>query len=123
MMRYVFEVTVTVEPGEPARRPGTDDDITIAVENALADGGFFCAEYVQPASAQNCTVTLIRVEAPNEVAEELRRIADLAEAGDKPHWAQAMRAGAMQILTFHRCRACQEQYEARQARAANKVTA
>jgi len=65
MMRYVFEVAVIVEPGEPAWQPGTDtdDDITIAVKNALADGGFFCAEYIQPASAQNCTVTLIRVEA------------------------------------------------------------
>ena len=58
----------------------------------------------------------------NEVAEELRRIADIAEAGGKPHWAQAMRAGAMQILTFHRCRACQEQLDARKARVANKVT-
>ena len=58
-----------------------------------------------------------------EVAEELRRIADIAEAGGKPHWAQTMRAGAMQILTFHRCRACQEQDEARQARVAKPETA
>lgn len=64
MMRYVFEVTVTVEPEEPAWLPGTDDDIAIAVKNALCDGGFFCEEYIQPVSAQNCTVTLIRTEAP-----------------------------------------------------------
>jgi len=117
--RYVFEVAVTVEPSPNSRRPVTDDDITIAVKNALYDGGFFCEEYVASDSSPNCTVTLIRVEAPamNEVAEELRRIADIAEAGGKPHWAQAMRAGAMQILTIHRCRACQEQYEARKARA------
>ena len=63
MMRYVFEVAVIVEPSPNSRRPVTDDDITIAVKNALCDGGFFCAEYVPPHSEPNCTVTLIRVEA------------------------------------------------------------
>ena len=63
MSRYVFEITVTVEAVPNARRPVTDDDITIAVKNAMCDGGFFCAEYVPPSSAPNCTVTLIRLEA------------------------------------------------------------
>lgn len=61
--RYVFEVAVIVEPGPNARRPVTDDDITIAVKNALCDGGFFCSEYVASDGEPNCTVTLIRVEA------------------------------------------------------------
>ncbi|HRD65699.1 MAG TPA: hypothetical protein PKY50_06040 [Candidatus Competibacter sp.] len=33
----------------------------------------------------------------NAISRELRNIADIAEAGDKPHWAKAMRAGARQI--------------------------
>ena len=33
----------------------------------------------------------------NAIAEELRDIADKAEAGDKLHWAKAMRAGAQQL--------------------------
>lgn len=33
----------------------------------------------------------------NAIAQELRDIADKAEAGEKLHWAKAMRAGAMQI--------------------------
>lgn len=36
----------------------------------------------------------------NAIVEELRRIADIADAGDKPHWASAMRAGALQIATW-----------------------
>lgn len=36
----------------------------------------------------------------NAIAEELKRIADVAEAGGKPHWAHAMRAGAMQIVNW-----------------------
>lgn len=38
----------------------------------------------------------------NQIAQELRRIADIAEAGDKPHWAKVMRAGAAEIETLTR---------------------
>lgn len=62
MMRYVFEVAVIVEPSPTARRPVPDDDITVAIKNALCDGGFFCSEYVVSDSSSNCTVALIRVE-------------------------------------------------------------
>ncbi len=38
----------------------------------------------------------------NNIAEELRDIADKAEAGDKLHWAKAMRAGALQLYNWQR---------------------
>ena len=38
----------------------------------------------------------------NAIAEELRDIADKAEAGDKLHWAKAMRAGALQLNNWQR---------------------
>ena len=38
----------------------------------------------------------------NAIANELRDIADKAEASEKLHWAKAMRAGAMQIELFQR---------------------
>ena len=38
----------------------------------------------------------------NSIAEELRDIADKAEAGDKLHWAKAMRAGALQLYNWQR---------------------
>jgi hypothetical protein len=38
----------------------------------------------------------------NAIAEELRDIADKADAGDKPHWARAMRAGALQLSNWQR---------------------
>ena len=38
----------------------------------------------------------------NNIAEELREIADKAEAGDKLHWAKAMRAGALQLDNWQR---------------------
>ncbi len=38
----------------------------------------------------------------NNIAEELRDIADKAEAGDKLHWAKAMRAGAQQLNNWQR---------------------
>ena len=40
--------------------------------------------------------------AMNNIAEELRDIADKAEAGDKLHWAKAMRAGALQLYNWQR---------------------
>ncbi len=38
----------------------------------------------------------------NAIAEELRDIADKAEAGNKPHWANAMRAAALQLNNWQR---------------------
>lgn len=38
----------------------------------------------------------------NNIAEELRDIADKAEAGEKLHWAKAMRAGALQLDNWRR---------------------
>ena len=38
----------------------------------------------------------------NAIAEELREIADMADAGDKPHWAMAMRIGALQLNNLQR---------------------
>ena len=38
----------------------------------------------------------------NNIAEELRDIADKAEAGDKLHWAKVMRAGALQLDNWRR---------------------
>lgn len=34
----------------------------------------------------------------SEIAKELRKIADIAEAGDKPHWASLMRCAAAQLI-------------------------
>lgn len=33
----------------------------------------------------------------NPLIDELRKYADIAEAGDKPHWAKAMREAAKQL--------------------------
>ena len=33
----------------------------------------------------------------NKLADDLRRFADIADAGDKPHWAAAMRLAAEQL--------------------------